>query len=83
MTFVCLNMNGRAQFYMNLGLTFMIGDYGIISALYSELTKPVFEQKPKLLAFDFFALLVLASITITILQLSLREIEAERASSKR
>ena len=60
-------MNGRAQFYMNLGLTFMLGDFGIVSAIYAEFLKPVYERSYQWIAIDFFALLTLVSLTISLL----------------
>lgn len=69
MPFVCLNMNGRAQFYMNIAITLMFGVYGVVGVLYSELIKPEYEWRGGIIAIN---LLVLLSLIAAIFSSALR-----------
>ena len=54
---------------MNVGITLMLGFYGICGAVYSEFLKPDYERSGMLLAVNFlFALMMLTSVVAALIK---------------
>jgi hypothetical protein len=71
-------VNGKGQFYLNLAITLMFGFYGVVGALFSELTKPDFERRGYVLATEVTICLALAAGIIDLLLRSRSSIKDDR-----
>jgi hypothetical protein len=80
--FVCLAMNGKGQYYLNIAITLVIGTYGIIGALYSEMLKPQSESNGWAIAFDTTGIMILVVFVHYMLKKSYANIVDDRESRK-
>ena len=55
---------------MNLGITLLLGLYGVVSAVYSEVIKPDVEVRGGVLAFEITFVLALGAVIVELLKIA-------------